>query len=80
MAKILKYSYLGFAHIFGAQGLKNFQDQIYADKYYNFWNLYGIGPNIGEWRCWFFVSLFDSFHWIHATFFTTEWVFWFITE
>ena len=80
VAKILKYSYLGFQHIFSAKGLEWFQKQNVADHFYNFKMLYGIGPNLGVLRCIMFRSVFNSFHWIHAAFFTAEWNFWFIDE
>ena len=79
MAKILKYSYLGFQHIFSAKGLQLFQKQNLADHQYNFKMLYGIGPNFGVLRCLLYKQLFSSFHWIHNAFFTSEWDFWFIT-
>ena len=80
LANIFKYSYLGFQHIYSAYSLSMYQEQNVADHYANLNMLYGIGPNLGVWRCKFFQKTFGTYHWIHSTFFSKDWKFWFIKD
>ena len=75
LAEILKFSYLGYQHMFSAQGLKLYQKQQRWDLF-NWGEKWGIGPNFGNLRCKLFKAFYGSFHWAHLALFDSEWEFW----
>ena len=75
LAEIIKFTYLGYQHMFSAEGLSMYQKQQRWD-FFNFGKQFGFGPNFGDIRCFGYGLVFKSFHWLHELVFDLDWKFW----